>query len=47
MWVRGLKQWNKVCRFKGRKSHPMWVRGLKLNVTVTKRKFKVAPHVCA
>ena len=30
MWVRGLKQLQKVYRVATRESHPMWVRGLKL-----------------
>ena len=30
MWVRGLKPTNVASRVKQVKSHPMWVRGLKL-----------------
>ena len=36
MWVRGLKHGVKVVCFKpARKSHPMWVRGLKLESRFT------------
>ena len=48
MWVRGLKQRTEVHIQVSYKSHPMWVRGLKLQMTITSFQCRsVAPYVGA
>ena len=48
MWVRGLKQVQFQEETFVYESHPMWVRGLKLNAVISASKeAKVAPHVGA
>ena len=48
MWVRGLKPANHVVFGLPHGSHPMWVRGLKQNISkVTEKEQNVAPHVGA
>ena len=36
MWVRGLKHERFIIKTHLFKSHPMWVRGLKLNLSINK-----------
>ena len=48
MWVRGLKLLADLVKSPHRLSHPMWVRGLKLNnINITFIEITVAPHVGA
>ena len=48
MWVRGLKQKEKIQRKHPRESHPMWVRGLKLRCdSFSLNTLSVAPYVGA
>ena len=48
MWVRGLKRYTYVCSKYHKRSHPMWVRGLKLNLMLSAmRLLLVAPYVGA
>ena len=48
MWVRGLKQRRWPRQWRERRSHPMWVRGLKLGVLpVVLEGERVAPYVGA
>ena len=48
MWVRGLKPFESTSCFKIIKSHPMWVRGLKLNILLGSLRYvEVAPYVGA